>query len=89
MSSSSSSPTKSKLEALKFRQNVKPERRRWANKTLAEFDQVEKSFIQAEANRRKAADNFAKETEKQKIAQAQYDLVCSVTVLHLCINHQR
>ena len=71
------SPTqsKSKLESLKFRQNVHPERRRWANKTLSEFDQVEKSYLIAQAHRAKVADNVSKETEKLKALQNQYDQV--------------
>lgn len=72
---SSSTLSKSKLESLKFRQNVQPERRRWANKTLSEFDQVERSYITTQAFRAKVADNVSKETEKLKTLQNQYDQV--------------
>ena len=72
---SSSTLSKSKLESLKFRQNVQPERRRWANKTLSEFDQVERSYIITQAFRAKVADNVSKETEKLKTLQNQYDQV--------------
>ena len=75
---SSQTQSKSKLESLKFRQNVQPERRRWANKTLSEFDQVERSFLITQAHRAKVADNVSKEVEKLKSAQIQYDEVNSI-----------
>lgn len=67
--------TKSKLEALKFRQNVPPERRRWANKTLAEYDRVEAEYLQAKSDHSRCSDYCFTETNKLKSAQSVYNLV--------------
>jgi len=67
--------TKSKLEALKFRQNVPPERRRWANKTLAEYDRVEAEYLQAKSDHSRCSDHCFTETDKLKSAQSLYNLV--------------
>jgi hypothetical protein len=69
------SPFVPKLDDLKFRQNVKPEKRRWANKTLSEFDSVEAAFKNAEELHRKATENSNREAHKLKIAQNQFNLV--------------